>query len=279
MIIIRHKNIMNKEIKKNFPAWVDSDKKYYMCLTDDIDSLFSCILLQQIKEYEISHFYSFSRLYRGNDFKSNLKLCGIDMDLNVGRCWGNHTTLNYNENSANINVIKGINQNTYYSKYAGSTALEIISYYDYDISNLTEEALMVLLCIDGMYIPFFPWKIDFSGTQRKYLKDMKLDILIDVAEKHTKQEFINVIEKYKLNKKIFMSEDGELKTSIDLKALSELFNLLFILPKNRFGVTNTYTDKGLSLYQFSQFKKDLAEHGGKIFTQAFTNKNYIKFSY
>ncbi|WP_053242768.1 hypothetical protein [Clostridium sp. DMHC 10] len=222
---------MNKEIKKSFPAWVDNDKKYYMCLTDDIDSLFSCILLQQIKGYELSHFYSFSKLYRADNYKNGLKLCGIDMDLNVGRCWGNHTTLNKNENSANINVIKGINENTYYSKYAGSTALEIISYYDYDISNLTEEALMVLLAIDGMYIPFFPLKIDFSGTQRRYLKYMELDILIDVAERHTKQEFINIIEKYKLNKKIFMNEDGELKTSIDLNGLSKLFNLPFCLPK------------------------------------------------
>lgn len=48
---------MKQEIKQKFPKWVDNNKKYYMCLTDDLDSLMSCILLEQIKGYEISHFY------------------------------------------------------------------------------------------------------------------------------------------------------------------------------------------------------------------------------
>lgn len=145
---------MKQEIKQKFPVWVDNNKKYYMCLTDDLDSLFSCKLLEQIKGYEISHFYSFNTLYRYENLESNLKLCGVDMDLCTGRCWGNHVTGINNPNSANLNVIENINSNNYYSKYAGSVVLQIISYYKLDINKLSNEAKMILLCIDSTFLMY-----------------------------------------------------------------------------------------------------------------------------
>ncbi|PJI07662.1 hypothetical protein CUB90_07200 [Clostridium sp. CT7] len=247
-----------------------------MCLTDDVDSLFSCLLLEKIKGYEISHFYSFSKLYRGNQFKGNIKLVGVDMDLNVGRCWGNHPTLNNNKNSANLNVIKGINQNNYFHKYAGSTLLEIISYYDVDISMLNEEALMVLLAVDTTFKQYA-----FNPALSKYyLVDvLELPQLYDLCKDHKQKEFYDLIDKYKLYKKIIMNEDNILKTSIDLNGLSELFNMSFILPKSEFRCTHTYIDKGLNLSAFNRFKADLEANGGEIFTQALTNRSFIKFSY
>ena len=267
---------MNKEVKKSFPSWIGNDKKYYMCLTDDIDSLFSCILLEKIKGYEISHFYSFSKLYRGTDYKGNIKLCGVDMDLCEGRCWGNHPTGFNNPNSANINVIKGIDTNNYFHKYAGSVLLQIISYYDVDISMLSEEALMVLLAVDTTFKQYA-----FNPSLAKYyLVDvLELPQLYELCKEHKQKEFYDLIEKYKLYKKISVGADGILKSSIDLNGLSELFNMSFCLPKNQFKCTHEYIDKGLPLYQFNRFKADLEANGGQIFSQALTKKNFIKLSY
>lgn len=271
---------MKQEYKEKFPQWVNDSKKYYMCLTDDIDSLLSCLLLQQIKGYEISHFYDFEDLYKADNYvKGAYKLVGVDMDMVEHKCWGNHTTGIYNPKSANINVIERINVNNFFSKYAGSTLLQIISYYDYDISNLSEEAKMVLLCVDGMFIPFFPQQIDFSGTQKRYLKILELEELIDVAKRHTEQEFYNLTDKYKLNKKIFLNEEGKLKTAIDLEGLSKLFNLSFLLKENLFLHSVSYKEKGVKASDYKQFKDSLEKHGYKIFTQAITNKNWIMLSY
>lgn len=76
--------------------------------------------ITKIKGYEISHFYSFDKMYKAADFKRNkYKLIGIDMDLIADgdyypRCWGNHPTGFKNKNSANINVIQGISNVDYF---------------------------------------------------------------------------------------------------------------------------------------------------------------------
>lgn len=274
--------IMNKEYKDKFPTWCGNNKKYYMCLTDDLDSLFSCLLLQQIKGYEISHFYSFNALYKGDNYKKdNYKLIGVDMDLVDKSCWGNHVTGVNNPLSANLNVIEGINTNNYFTKYAGSTLLQIISYYDIDISMLSEEAKMVLLCVDSTYLGYYLKQYPQpQRANKKYLCDvLELEELYKLQQEHSKEEFDKLQEKYNLKKKIFVNEEGKLKTAIDLQGLTELFNLPFLLPKNQFTKINDYKDKGVSLYKYESLKKELEKKGTPIFSQAMTNKNYIKLSY
>ena len=49
---------MKSKIKEMFPEWCSDDKKKYeLILTDDIDSLVSCALLNKIKGYKINYFY------------------------------------------------------------------------------------------------------------------------------------------------------------------------------------------------------------------------------
>lgn len=267
---------MKQEIKDKFPRWINNDKKYYMCLTDDLDSLFSCKLLEQIKGYEITHFYSFNTLYRADTYKRNeYKLIGVDMDMAEYSCWGNHVTGINNPNSANLNVIQNIGSNNYYSKYCGSVVLQIISYYNYDISNLSDEAKMILLCIDSTFLMY-----GFNPNNcKKWLVDiLELSELYELCKKHTKQEFEQLQRTYNLKKKIFV-EDDELQTGIDLKGLNELFNLSFILPKNNFIENLNFKDIGISTYNYNNFIKKLHNDGNKVFTQAQTNKTFIKLSY
>lgn len=266
---------MNKEFKSKFPTWCNDNKKYYMCLSDDIDSLFSCLLLNKIKSYKISHFYSFDKMYKADIYKSNKKLCGIDMDLKDGRCWGNHPTGFINPKSANINRIMDINTNNYYEKYAGSTLLQIISYYDINISNLTEEQMMVLLCVDTTFKQY-----SFNSALSKYyLCDiLKLPQLYKLCTEHTQEEFYEILVKYNLHKKIKMN-NGKLQTEIDLDGLSKLFNLSFLLPKNEFTLINEYYDIGVNVNNLDKELKKIADENMIVFSSAMTNRNYIKLSY
>lgn len=268
--------IMKKEIKNKYPEWIKDNNKYYMCLTDDLDSYFSCLLLQQIKGYEISHFYTFSKLYKADGYVNNVKICGIDMDLLKGRCWSNHVTKINNPKSANLNVIQNIGINNYYSKYCGSTLLQIISYYDYDISDLSDEAKMVLLCVDSTFLMY--------GFNEENCKHWLVDILnlpdmFQLCKEHSREEFKQLIDKYNLKNKIYVDEYGELKTGIDLEGLSNLFDLPFLLPRNKLTEISAYGNVGMDYYKYNNFKNKLEENGGAIFSQALVSKNYIKLSY
>lgn len=235
---------MKKEILEKFPKFLEEDYQYNLCLSDDIDSLFSCIILKKIKGYEIKWFYNFNSIYFADDYKGDTKCIAVDADLtNNRRCWGNHVTLE-NKNSANLNTILEIRQNNYTSKFAGSTLLTILSYYNVDLSDLSEKQLELLISIDVAFKQYYFNKNLF----KKYYNDiLEYPMFTNIIEKHDKEYFYNIILEYKLNEHIYI-EDGKLKTNIELGKLQELFpNLSFSLPKNIFTkkrdfeiVQNTY---------------------------------------
>lgn len=266
---------MKEGIKNKYPSWISDNKKYNMCLTDDLDSLFSCMLLHKVKGYNITNFYSFDTLYYIDDETSLERLIGVDMDLVEHLCWGNHVTGLNNPYSANLNVIQGINEDNYYTKYCGSVLLQIISYYNIDISMLSDEALMVLLVVDSTYLSYYFNK----DTCSRWLVDvLELNPLWDILQRYSKQDFEKVINKYYLKAKIII-DDGYLKTDIDLEGLSKLFNLSFFMPKNRFIADKNFINDGKNTSSFSSYVKDLNSKGIEIFSKAITNKTFVKFSY
>lgn len=268
--------MMNKSYKDKFPEWCFDDvKKFDLVLSDDIDSLSTCIALNMIKGYEISHFYNFKSLYRQEGSEKN-KLIGVDMDLIKGRSFGNHPTGVFNELGANLNIIEGINTDNYTKKYAGSCILTVLSLYDVDISHLTEEAKMVLLSIDAS---FKMYKFNPFNAKR-WIKDvLGFDDLYELLETHTPEEFYQLIDKYKLYEKIHIDDKGTLKTDIDLEGLSKLFNVSFSMPKNKFEKTKDYQDKGIPSCDYPAFCKQLQEQGKEIFSQVIVKKTFIKLSY
>ena len=267
---------MNDKIKKQYPTWVSSGVKYDSCLTDDLDSFFSCLLLEKTLNYKITHFYSFDKLYEDITYVKDRQLIGVDMDMVKFNAWGNHVLKSYNPNSANINNILRIGTDTYKWKYAGSVLLQIISYYDLDISMLTEECLMILLAVDTT---FKMYGFDKSNCRRYLVDILELPELYKLCEKHKRNEFYNLITKYNLHKKIFINKDGMLQTEIDLKSLEVLFNMSFVLPKNQFKLIKNYTNIGLTAYQYDLKKDEFKEQGKTLFTKAWTSNYYIKLSY
>jgi len=268
-----------QEYKSKFPSWVNDSKYHDLCLTDDIDSLLSCSFLNYLRGYKINYFYNFRAI--GHIEENSNPAIAVDMDIVKGKAWGNHVVmLNYedsiNEKCANLNAISKINRRNYFDKFCGSTLIQIMSYYDFDISQLSHEALMVLCCIDGLYFPFFPWKIDFRPTQRKWLQILEYPELIEIMESHKKSDFEEIKMKYNLDSKIITSK-GYLNSEIDLESISKLFDMPVTLPNDNFKLLREFESCTKSLQKQNYLvKKD--DIDSNIFSLAVTGRDYLSYS-
>ncbi|WP_031314119.1 hypothetical protein [Caldanaerobacter subterraneus] len=262
---------MREDIKKLFPEWTNSDNYYDLCLTDDIDSLLSCIFLKRIKGYEINYFYDFTNIYSTN--KATNQVIGVDTDLVKGKCWGNHVVIEKNKESANLNRVLNISSKNYTNKYAGSTLLTILSYYDVDISHLSEEALMILLCIDSAFLGFYDAK--FKEVHKYYLGDiLQFPELLEVEERHTKKEFEGIQKKYRLKEKIKINKEGMLYTDIALPELEAVLGIPIQLPDIKFYPRKTFQTDLTTQEYYTTIKNFV-----NIFSSAMIKKNSIKFSF
>ena len=268
---------MNKDIREKFPIWCDLGEVYTLCLSNDLDSLLSCIFLKQIKGYEISHFYKFDTIGKIQGHKHTAgSLIGVDISLTKGKTWDNHVAMlskddKFNINSANLNIVNRISRDNYTSKYCGSTVLQILSYYDYDISQFSEEALMILMCIDSSYLPFYT---SFKDTGTHYMKDiLEFPELVELTERHTKAEFEQLNIKYNLKSPIEV-KNGYLHTDIDLAELSKVFLMPISLPKDGFELLKEFKQDGVPL---TKGNYNIAKPDG-LFSVAVTGRDYYKYS-
>ena len=267
---------MNKEYSSKFPQWYKEDlTNHVSCLSDDLDSLVGCSLLEKVKGVEIGYFYNFKELYRGTE--RDVKAIGVDIALEKGRTFDNHVTMlnhkdRYNKMSINPNNIDNVSRDNYTDKYALSTALLIWSLYDIELPS-TDEGKMVLLSIDSAFLGHYNDK--FKPIQNKYLSKLGFDELIDLQERYSLDDFRAVQRKYRMNSKIVMIKKG-LRTTLPLREISDVLELELILPHNTFLVNNTLKISNESLNKYTGYSKDYIENGQtKIFSLALTGKNYI----
>ncbi len=162
---------MKKQIKRRLPQWYKSNEDYGLILTDDLDSLLGCAIIQSVKpNWKIEQAMIFKgnkkRYEQGKDsvlkdylgITSNAthECIGVDLALQQGKCFDNHLYRisgadKINQESINLNNVFGITKQSYYKKYCSSTVLLLWSLYDLPKENLSEELMMVLLAIDGTY--------------------------------------------------------------------------------------------------------------------------------
>ena len=267
---------MNKEYSSKFPQWYKEDlTNHVSCLSDDLDSLVGCSLLEKVKGVEIGYFYNFKELYRGTE--RDVKAIGVDIALEKGRTFDNHVTMlnhkdRYNKMSINPNNIDNVSRDNYTDKYALSTALLIWSLYDIELPS-TDEGKMVLLSIDSAFLGHYNDK--FKPIQNKYLSKLGFDELIDLQERYSLDDFRAVQRKYNMNSKIVMIKK-RLRTTLPLGEISDVLELELILPHDTFLVNNTLEISNESLNKYVGYSKDYIENGQtKIFSLALTGKNYI----
>ena len=72
------------------PDWYNGDEEHDLVLSDDIDSLASCAVLNNIKGWEIGYFYDFNTIYATEQMqKRRHKRCWVDIATHKGHAFDN----------------------------------------------------------------------------------------------------------------------------------------------------------------------------------------------
>ncbi|WP_207637093.1 hypothetical protein [Desulfotomaculum nigrificans] len=224
---------------------------------------------------KITHFYNFKAIYTTDEKAKNL--IGVDIAFsNNFKVFDNHVTrIDKNDKvnilSANLNAIYNISRENYYKKYCGSTLLQIWSLYDVPLPK-TEEGKMILLAIDSSFKGHYIEK--FKKINNGWLEVLEFEELIDVLNRHTIDEFYSIIYKYKLNKHIYINENGILETEIDLAQMQGLFSFPIELPKEKFNLQKQFNTEAKHIYYFQREKE-----AKKIISLALIYRDKISYTY
>lgn len=262
---------MKKEIIEKLPQWhkeINSDNG--VILTGDIDSLIGYYYLHKKFGCHVEGFYNFKEVYFNTNNRNNL--IGIDMDtIPESRVFGNHLTYFYkNENAINLNNIFNLK---YYQKYPFSTTLLILSLYDFDLENFTDEQLKILLAIDVGFKGYYTDNQFFKDVYLGWLDRLDIRFLEDrILNKYARQEMYNVIKKYNLHGTIGINKEGYLKTNIDLDSISKIFNDIIELPQEKFNLHRSYE------YRIINPNYQAIPPREAIISMAWTDKNTLKLT-
>ena len=273
---------MNLDYKENIPQWFEEQTQLDLVLSDDLDSLLSCALLKKVKGWNIKYFYNFRSCYASTDLKNgHNERCWVDVAIMNGeKAFDNHVSMvslwdEWNTQMINPNLMADITNEDYTDKYAGSTALLIWSLFDLPLPK-TEEGKMLLLCIDSAFKGHYSEK--FAEANQFYLCDMfGFGELYDVMERHTADEFYKLIDKYKLNNTIYITNKGKLYVDIDmdLQKIGELLGVELELPDDSFLLWKEYEIMQEKIGSYIDTCRDIANN---IFTLAFTYRNSVRYS-
>lgn len=261
--------------KMGFRDWYTKlDNTYSLMESGDIDSHFSSVLINDWFGCSIDLFNSFSTIYHRenldiNSVKSN-KLVAIDVDMTKGKCIGNHIT--YLQNPDVISLNKGLKYGCqeYFSKFAGSSLMTVLSIFNYDLNDFTQEQLEVLISVDTA---FKQYSFNPELFKEYYNDILEYSMFTELVSKYDNEYFYNIIKDYKLHEDIRVNEDGYLETKIELDRLSDLFDINLSLPTERFVPFYSMQTVGKPLHEFKRVvDKD------KIFSSACTGKNFVMAS-
>lgn len=272
---------MKDNYLKKVPTWYKSNEKFDLVLSDDIDGLVSTSALKLAKNWNVEYFYDFSTLYASNDvyFKEKKSATRVWADVSIivqdAMTFDNHVNRmsldDYtNPNAINPNILSDITNKNYYDKYLGSTALVVWDLYKIPLPE-TEEGKMLLLCIDTTFKGFYG-KPQYQKANKHFLCDVfEMEELYEVLKRHTQREFYQMIEKYGLNRKIWVDSNGQLKTNLDLDLLTRLLGIPVELPQIKMNRYASFENK------YGLFYKDSIKSKGVV-TAALTGQNKLSYS-
>lgn len=269
---------MKAEYKEKLPQWYMDTKKYDLILSDDIDSLASCMILSQVKDWNIEYFYTFNGMSKTRS--ATKEPVGIDIALYKGKCFDNHVTMlhkddYFNPESINLNVMDKINRNCYFDKFCGSTLITVWSLFGLPLPK-SEVGKMILLSIDSTYKGYYYNR--FRKRNRHYLCDvLGFDELYEAEEKHKEWEFTKVLSTYNLKSKIGVHR-GILSTDIKLDEVSMELDIPLILPKNTFYQCKVFDNIDLPLNYNTRSTTKLTDISVNIFSNAVTGADRLKYS-
>lgn len=279
---------MKEEYKERLPQWYKDTKNYDLILTDDIDSLLSCAILQKVKGWDIEYCMLFkldkeqSLDYMGKTSNATNEVIGVDLALQNGKTFDNHVSRlgeldQVNEECINLNFIKDVTRKNYFKKYNLSTVLLLWGLYDLPIPE-SEEGKMILLAIDGTFSSHFSKYQNDRDMNRFYMCEvLGLEELYQCQLRHKQYEFDDIKKKYKLNNKIRVHK-GKLQTDIDLLGINlELIDtdIWCELPKKAFQLHKVFRDIQMPLSYNTTKLSDITKNPYSV---ALTGRDFICYS-
>lgn len=272
---------MNTQYKNKLPKWYTSEvTQYDTILSDDIDSLASCMVIKQAKNWNIEYFYTFDGMGATKNNKN--EKVGVDIALCNGKTFDNHVVIftredDFNEESINLNVAERINRGRYSNKYCGSTLLTVWSLFDLPLPE-SEEGKMILLAIDSSYKGYFSSNSEFVKANKYYLCNvLELDELYECQKRHKAYEFKDIMKKYNLSDKI-THHKGILDTTIKLEEVSKEIGLELTLPTSTFFKYGEYETHKKELPSNTRWSMDIKDLPDVPFSLALTFCDTVKYS-
>lgn len=205
-------SLVKQDLLNTFPEWWKdiNAEDYYLVMTDDCDSLFSCQRLHTLFNIEVGGFYSFDSGLWLNEEIADWKT-PIYVDLSIGQnqlCFDNHRTFLKNPNRVNPNNIP----RRYYEKYNFGTLALIAALYG-GVSDMDEEQKTLLIAVDGGFIGYYRNNGRWKDVNLYWLDKLGLTkYLVPILEKHDMKYFQDFSVDYGLYDKILISKDGFLET-------------------------------------------------------------------
>ena len=269
--------------------WIDGSDEYGLILTDDIDSLLSCSILKQKKNWNVEQILLFKACSQnfdayGETLNATHEAIGVDLALTNGKCFDNHLTRfspngdKDNPQSINLNRIEGISRYRYKDKYNLSTVLLLWSLYDLPKEKLSDELMMLLIAIDGSFDGFYTQE-QYIPIHEHWIRDvLELPEFLKCERRHTRADFEAIQDKYKLKEKIKIKKSN-LYTDIDIEAINELLawetDIQIELPADKFYQKAVVRDNGSYISRDLSSIKKICENP---FCSALTKKNYVCYS-
>lgn len=267
--------------------WQELDETFGLILSNDLDSLFSVLVLMLMFGCEVKAFYDFDKLYH-NETIDNDKIVGVDLAVEGGlKTFCNHVTKvkwsdKVNPNSVNLNNARGINKGSYFSKFSMSTLLMILSLYNaYDKlyleghNSLTEAQLILLMCIDSSFLGWYlPKHYEAHEVYRRWLKRLGIyDVYEPLFNKYSKQDWANFQRQFKLKENIGM-EGNKLSTEINFDVLKKYFPMLQWDIVDELEFNKCFIMQSQTVYNLDS-KHDVKS---RVFSFAQTRKNMSKMT-
>lgn len=277
---------MNTATLTTLPEWVSKDATYDLVLTNDIDSLVSCVILKMCKGWDVKYFYDFNTVYYSRQLKRDNAHPRVWVDCCVlkERGFDNHVTMLSSEdwinpNLCNLNNVYKISADDYFSKYNLSTALLVWSIYGLPIPK-SEEGKMILLSIDSSYCGYFSRYENDNKQCKHWLVDiLEMQDLYSCLERHKFTDFYRIKSNYKINKVLELGKHlsftdlfGEMAYSSWMNKIGKELGLNISLPQDEFKKWMSF-DNRKDHIRFTN-KSDY----GKIFSLAVTGRDFISYS-
>lgn len=241
---------MKEELKCKLPKWyksINSDN-YYLVLSNDFDSYYSCVILHQLFGVQIGGYFSLNDgLYLNPERVKGKEPIYVDLSITHGKCFDNHMTFIKNPECINPNIIA----KDYYHKYNGSTLSFLIALYERDLSKYSQKQLNAMIVIDGWDAGYYKYNGKFRDVMINWMKLFEVDkYLLPILQKHEdRQYFFDFINQYHLNEKIIMQEN-HLHCNVKTHIPTCEFKLAYKVKRDNFSrytVENIYTNNADSI--------------------------------